>query len=873
MALRQKERPLTPTRRRRILKFFIGLGVLLVLACLVGPRVVAPFLRHRLEKMVADNLNARLTMDSLVYEFPYGVRAHNAALIAKDETGRDIDLLRVKDLELVLAKLPIGDGPLLIEKIIAKQPVGRMVLTEHGFVGSKGLIKPDEDESPEPAPAQPAQPKPKSNKKPKEKPSDYFRLRRLDLQGGQIAFEDRRDGKAIPIVWKNLNIELDIAPASGSLYSYELAANNAPLAIASVRGKFDIDALNLNMDKFVLALSVEQRKVQEQLPPSLQAALQQYDVAGGLTLSGSAQVPLRTPEQSKFDALLDLPAASLRISDADGRIDRVALKLILSNRDPETAREEVTRPIVPTNVAATTAPTSRPTTARAVRQPPMLVTLEHLDIASGDSTFHMDKAQATIDPEVDQWRVRDINCRLDLGSQRTGLPTRLEAMLGKLQLTGKMKLTATASGPLNPVPAKRLLDQVVYEIVAYPRDLQVKHVKWPKPFTNVSGIIRASPAAILFEDVEASYLADKFFVTSAHIPMDGIENEIRIQQIVGSMQLSGKVLEYPKPFELLAKEIRPSGTFYAIGGYDRKIKLPPGQKPNFQLNIRCDQAGALLTDRQIPVTNIKAEIAAATHLVEIKRLEGNVLGGTLTGDGQVVPGHGKDLLYAGNAWVRDLDLKSLVWFFSTDEKKASRLAGKGNLNVSFQGTGAHNNLSTLDNFQATGHFEALEGDFWSVPVIDDISGSTKIKNSALTAGQAAAIFEIKNQVVDLKQAAISAPVLGVQGSGKIGFDGQLNVVAVAAPLADWKDQLKRTKIPIISDVAGEVAGGLQKIINTASQTLLYEFKITGNASKPKIETVPAPVITDGVAKLFGSMIKGENLGDALNKPQDRLPRK
>ena len=52
--------------------------------------------------------------------------------------GKDTDLLRVADLELVLAKLPVGDGPLVIEKIIAKEPVGRLVLTEHGFVGERG---------------------------------------------------------------------------------------------------------------------------------------------------------------------------------------------------------------------------------------------------------------------------------------------------------------------------------------------------------------------------------------------------------------------------------------------------------------------------------------------------------------------------------------------------------------------------------------------------------------------------------------------------------------------------------------------------------------------------------------------------------------
>ena len=82
------------------------------------------------------------------------------------------------------------------------------------------------------------------------------------------------------MIWKNLAVQLKIAPASGSLYSYELAANNSPLAIANVRGDFDIDTVNLSVAKFVLAVSVERGKPQEQLPVRLQHILSQYDVAG-----------------------------------------------------------------------------------------------------------------------------------------------------------------------------------------------------------------------------------------------------------------------------------------------------------------------------------------------------------------------------------------------------------------------------------------------------------------------------------------------------------------------------------------------------------------------------------------------------------------
>jgi len=69
----------------------------------------------------------------------------------------------------------------------------------------------------------------------KEKPSDYFRLRRFEIHDGQIVFEDRRQrSNRPPLTWKNLTVALDTEPASGSLYSYELSANNAGMATASM---------------------------------------------------------------------------------------------------------------------------------------------------------------------------------------------------------------------------------------------------------------------------------------------------------------------------------------------------------------------------------------------------------------------------------------------------------------------------------------------------------------------------------------------------------------------------------------------------------------------------------------------------------------
>ena len=105
------------------------------------------------------------------------------------------------------------------------------------------------------------------------------------------------------------------------------------------------------------------------------------------------------------------------------------------------------------------------------------------------------------------------------------------------------------------------------------------------------------------------------------------------------------------------------------------------------------------------------------------------------------------------------------------------------------------------------------------------------------------------------------------------FDGRMNLRVVAAPLADWKDQMKRTHIPLVSDLAGEVLGGLQKMVNTTTKTLLYEFHVTGSIGQPKIETVPTPVLTEGLANMFGKMMRGEKLGDDADAGDPKARRK
>lgn len=847
-----------PKKPRRWLRRLIwGTLIVLGLVYLVGPRLAAPFVRDRLQKMVSERLNAELTMERLSYDFPYGVVARNAALVAKDAQGNPVDLLRVKELRLSLVELPFGDGPLLIEKVIIRDPTANLVMDENGVLaGFKGLVK----DEPKPAPAAPDKPK-------KEKPSDYFRLRRLEISGGQITYLRRGEDADRMAIWKDLAVETNISPTSGAVYSFDIMARQMPLAVTNIRGKVNIDEARLEVEKYVIALKAGKSHGYTMLPPVLAKFLEENRIEGSLSLSGEALVPLREPWKATHESVLELPMGRGRLAALEGDLDRVSLKLRVSSEIPPAERDAMDQ-FAAANVGVGVGPTTSPTTRPDVRRlPPAYLLLEHFEVASGGTSVRLEKGKGIMDPQTGQWRIKDLMGRAEVGADHQVLPQPLRKLADRYAVAGKMNLSATAWGPLSAPQGHRLLDVVEYELAAYPREVTVLPKNWPMPLTGISGAVRANKQVMTFENVEARYGEDKLFVQVARLPLGPLDHELRIEEIAGTVVMAGKDQEYPKFLRFVGSKLHPMGSWAVAGRVERPRDLPPGEKGDFTFNLIGKDVGLALTSKRVPVTDVQAEVTVSPSQVTIKRAEGKLLGGSAVVKGRVLmPGKGAPAKYDLETWVRDLDLKALSRVLASAGQPTIKLSGKGNMNAVVSGLGSSDENVVLDTLTASGRFEVLEGDFWEVPVLKEIVGGVKVAKEALTAGQAVGKFEIRERIVFLKEAAVSAPVLGVQGSGKVGFDRQVELRAVAAPLADWKDQMKRTKIPLISDVAGELLGGLQAMLNAASKTLLYEFKITGTTKAPKVETIPAPVLTEGVAKMFGAMLKGEKLGESMEKP-------
>src|SRR6266568_8274388 len=192
------------SRWRRLKWPAIVVALLIVAVYLILPQIVTPMIRSRLQKQISTQLNAELRMGGVYYWFPYGVSVSDAQLVAKDAQGQSVELLNIPRLRLSLAKLPFGQGPLVIRKLVLSRPAIHLVDTENGIVGRKNLLKGEVPATTQSTPAAPQK---------QWKLSEMLELRRVTIKDAQIIYEDRESPETVPAAWRNIDIDLTTTPA------------------------------------------------------------------------------------------------------------------------------------------------------------------------------------------------------------------------------------------------------------------------------------------------------------------------------------------------------------------------------------------------------------------------------------------------------------------------------------------------------------------------------------------------------------------------------------------------------------------------------------------------------------------------------------
>jgi hypothetical protein len=794
-----------PARRKR---WLWAVAIVLLLAVVVGEWVASRIVAGKLRALVAEKLDAKLELGTLLYIPPYGAWLSSARLVRDGHA-----LVSVGRVKLKLARSPLAEGPIIIASVTANQP--QLDLRPRGF---------DDIAKPSAAAENP----------PPRKLSGVLRLEKLRFFDGKVTYTDDVTGGAPPMTWTGLTVDIDTVQKSPSLYSYRVSSRAFPLADASVSGTIDVDSLMLEVQSLALKARTEPEPSRTALPAPVQDFIRRYRISGAIAVNGTGTVPLKEADQAAFTVTLALQNATARFVAGGETLDHARASLVCQK------------------------PKGGPVTVR----------IDRIDVGLPNKTMLIDAGQCVLDPASATWELSQLRGRVQFirpvrssGASLTdhGVATTQPKGLDRFEPAGRGEFAASASGPLE-VNGRKWWEAIRHEVILYPRRASFR----PKDFAGLiedinGGEVRLSDGTMLFQELSGRYGDDALRLRSARIPVDGLPKVTQWREISGSVTFNPPTRKYSPKLDKILGALNPRGHFLIAGSWtvDKTLE-DPRQKHSYDLIVSSDNGGFVLTPKQIEITGMRGDATVTRGGVDLHAVEAEVLGGKMQVTGLYRRGEDGVAKYDGEAHFQNVDLARLEDKVR-QERAAKPLEGRLFAEVVFDGavTKGAPAAENLRHLHAQGEFEVIDGHLFKMPVLKEIARDLHELKEAAVAGSAAAVFDIDKGIAHLRDVAISSPVVGLQGGGKIAFDGPLELNVVAAPLADWRDKLKETKIPIVSDVAGEVAGGIQKLLNSATGALLYEFRIGGTVQNVTVTTVPTPVLTDTAAHVFGKMLSPE----------------
>lgn len=758
--------------------------------------LIAHVAKVKLIALVQKHMNATLAIGSCSYWPPYHLNFRNVQL-TPTFGDTSTPLLKIASLHIKLGSFP-RDGRMEIDEIAAIHPILRLDATAQSNWVHQLFRAPQHQSGAT------------------EKPSQPFRLSRFLLADGEIDFKDQH--------LNQIDAKLEMDSKKPAAFQFLLSVNDSSELHAVSKGTIDFGQMLLSMDAGHVTYNAEPGGAASFLPAAWQRELSEDQARGKVDILAFGQVPLKQIKQSTFGAQVDL--SGLRADNANwpAPLDDLGVKLLLSRADADK---------------------------------PASVQIADFHATSGPATLTLQRGTFSADTNRRSWAFTQVTGVIQSDGAAAKNTTRqsvLSRASDRYEILGRIDFTAAASGSW---PAGgQAWPHGAYQVLAYPRESSfvIPHMS---PIDHIHG------GPILFTDhhsnvqnLSAHYGYDVLQIASARFNLTDPTQGLGVSAIDAELTFDRNSPVYPRQIEKILRQLHPQGSVHVQG---RCVVLPKGYEPraDYDLTARSRNMSFALGDFLFPVDHTDFDAIAKSGSVTVEKITGNLPAGIFNASGKI------ELQGApradAKATFQNVDVRRTVEIMlsrggNKNVTPNKRISGSASGDVHLENMGADWKATT-----GGGTIEITGGDFGAVPILSQLATAAHISNADFTGSEAAAAFNVSDLTVHLTNAAISAPAIGIQGDGNVKFNGDTHLHVVVAPLADWRQKLKSTGIPLL----GDAAGALQTILNRATRFLFYEFHVTGNIRDPKVTAVPVPILTKTSGRLFAGMLRTERKENLL----------
>lgn len=255
---------------------------------------------------------------------------------------------------------------------------------------------------------------------------------------------------------------------------------------------------------------------------------------------------------------------------------------------------------------------------------------------------------------------------------------------------------------------------------------------------------------------------------------------------------------------------------------DGMIRLTDWRRSRAAIKLNLDDGHAAFGDYRLPIDRLALKASLTDHKLTLEQAAIETLDGRITLGGHIWLNPTFEA--ALTAQVADARLAQAVRSGADEDDAAnrSRLTGRINAAARFNGPLAR----AATHAGGGGTVEVREGTLAMIPLISNLTGSIRQAGRIATgaspqlAGQDAAdiAFELAGDHAELTALTLSTPLLAMEGTGRLGFDGSLYLNVRAGPITKLQQSL------------GLLGRGLSQITDH-----IVRYRVTGTLAEPRVQ--------------------------------------